>query len=111
MKITKSQLKKLINEELGKINEEDPPEPSGLAGSIHGDILDFIGYESIDQAVQDGTVAAALGEVREMFFGKEAQSARIDIQDAIQMLESEEDTTGTLFHIINRLGAALEKLG
>ena len=34
-----------------------------------------------------------------------------DIQDAIQMLEAEEDTTGTLFHVINRLYAALDKLG
>ena len=34
-----------------------------------------------------------------------------DIQDAIQMLETEEDTTGTLHHVINRLYAALDKLG
>ena len=35
----------------------------------------------------------------------------VDIQDAIQMLEAEEDTTGTLHHVINRLEQALEKLG
>ena len=35
----------------------------------------------------------------------------VDIQDAIQMLEAEEDTTGTLFHVINRLHEALAKLG
>jgi hypothetical protein len=34
----------------------------------------------------------------------------VDIQDAIQMLEAEEDTTGTLSHVINRLYEALEKL-
>tara|TARA_R100000951_G_scaffold25747_1_gene21861 strand:- start:512 stop:736 length:225 start_codon:yes stop_codon:yes gene_type:complete len=34
----------------------------------------------------------------------------VDIQDAIQMLEAEEDTTGTLFNVINRLQEALEKL-
>ena len=34
----------------------------------------------------------------------------VDIQDAIQMLEAEEDTTGTLFMVINRLQEALEKL-
>ena len=35
----------------------------------------------------------------------------VDIQDAIQMLEAEEDSTGTLFHVINRLYEALDKLG
>jgi len=35
----------------------------------------------------------------------------VDIQDAIQMLEAEEDPTGTLFHVINRLHEALNKLG
>ena len=34
----------------------------------------------------------------------------VDIQDAIQMLEAEEDTTGTLFMVINRLHEALAKL-
>ena len=33
-----------------------------------------------------------------------------DIQDAIQMLEAEEDTTGTLQIVINRLYTALDKL-
>ena len=33
-----------------------------------------------------------------------------DIQDAISMLEAEEDTTGTLHHVISRLYAALDKL-
>lgn len=36
--------------------------------------------------------------------------AEEDIRDAIQMLEAEEDVTGTLFHVINRLYEALEKL-
>ena len=34
----------------------------------------------------------------------------VDIQDAIQMLEAEEDPNGILFHVINRLGEALAKL-
>ena len=34
----------------------------------------------------------------------------VDIQDAIQMLEAEEDTTGTLSMVINRLYEALAKL-
>ena len=33
-----------------------------------------------------------------------------DIQDAIQMLETEQDTTGTLQIVINRLYTALDKL-
>ena len=39
------------------------------------------------------------------------EGPEVDIQDAIQMLEAEEDTTGTLHHVINRLYEALEKLG
>tara|TARA_R110002012_G_scaffold276315_1_gene463252 strand:+ start:56 stop:316 length:261 start_codon:yes stop_codon:yes gene_type:complete len=35
---------------------------------------------------------------------------QVDIQDAIQMLEAEEDTTGTLFNVIERLYEALRKL-
>ena len=37
-------------------------------------------------------------------------SARDDIKDAIQMLESVEDTTGSLFYVIERLYTALEKV-
>ena len=37
-------------------------------------------------------------------------SVRDDIMDAIQMLESEEDVTGSLFYVINRLYTALEKM-
>ena len=36
---------------------------------------------------------------------------QMDIADAIQMLEAEEDISGTLFQVINRLQIALEKLG
>ena len=39
-----------------------------------------------------------------------ADGPDVDIEDAIQMLEAEPDPEGTLFHVINRLGAALEKL-
>jgi hypothetical protein len=35
----------------------------------------------------------------------------VDIQNAIQMLESEEDTTGTLSYVIKALYEALDKLG
>ena len=40
----------------------------------------------------------------------ENADAQDDIRDAIQMLEAEEDITGTLFHVINRLYEALEKM-
>ena len=45
-------------------------------------------------------------------FGKddEITEAIDDISDAIQMLESEDDSSGTLFHVINRLYEALERL-
>lgn len=39
-----------------------------------------------------------------------ADGPDVDIKDAIQMLEAEDDPNGTLFHVINRLGVALEKL-
>ena len=31
--------------------------------------------------------------------------------EAIRILEAEEDTTGTFFHVINRLDTALQKMG
>jgi len=68
MKITKTQLKQIIKEEL----------------------------EAVTEAPQ----------LTEFEGGPE-----VDIQDAIQMLEAEEDPTGTLFHVINRLHEALNKLG
>ena len=65
MKITKSQLKQIIKEEL---------EEGGYAGH----------------------------HIKE-------EGPEVDIRDAIQMLEAEEDPTGTLAHVINRLYEALEK--
>jgi hypothetical protein len=69
MKITKTQLKQIIKEELGKISEADPDpsEPSPLAASIHGSIMAEIGWENMDQALQDGIIIAALDEVKRMF--------------------------------------------
>ena len=40
----------------------------------------------------------------------EEGSVESHIKDAIQMLEKEEDTTGTLFYVIERLYAALDTL-
>jgi hypothetical protein len=45
-------------------------------------------------------------EVREM----EDDSVEYHIKDAIGMLEAEEDTTGTLFYVIERLYTALDTL-
>ena len=42
--------------------------------------------------------------------GQATNRAVDDINDAIQMLEGEEDITGTLFHVINRLYEALDKM-
>jgi len=74
MKITKSQLKQTIQEEMQGLKE--------IIGDDRGPMgaLDLI-RDSVE-----------------------------DIEDAIQMLESEEDVSGMLFHVINRLGEALEKL-
>ena len=42
--------------------------------------------------------------------GPSGTSIKDDIMDAIQMLESEEDPNGALFHVINRLYTALDKI-
>ena len=68
MKITKTQLKKIIKEELNELGPMDKAAPH-----------------------EEGPWA--------------------DIDNAIKMLEAEEDTTGTLVYVIERLYAALEKLG
>ena len=73
MKITQSQLKQIIQEEMQGLKE------------IIGDDRGAMG--ALDQ-----------------------NSPVEDIKDAIQMLEAEEDPRGTLFHVINRLYEALEKL-
>tara|TARA_R110000737_G_scaffold206107_1_gene224537 strand:- start:2054 stop:2326 length:273 start_codon:yes stop_codon:yes gene_type:complete len=65
MKITKTQLKQIIKEELENVAEA--PQSEG--------------------------------------------GPEVDIQNAIQMLESEEDTRGTLSYVIEALYEALEKLG
>tara|TARA_Y100000592_G_C5207961_1_gene193594 strand:- start:187 stop:492 length:306 start_codon:yes stop_codon:yes gene_type:complete len=90
MKITKTQLKKLIKEELEVIltNEE--------AAEMFG--------EEVQTQLEEGGPAGHLVKKRL------ERGPTFDIQDAIQMLEAEEDTTGTLHHVISRLHAALDKL-
>ena len=83
MKITKTHLAKLIKEELGK---------------------------TMRYAENKET-----GRWEEFVDGAEPQaprrgSAREDIEDAIQMLESEDDVSGTLYYVIERLYTAIENL-
>ena len=83
MKLTKSQLKHIIKEELENVVE------TALPGGPEVDIQDAIdmllGYEHTDLLKQI-------------------------VENAIKMLEAEEDTTGTFHYIINRLHEALAKL-
>ena len=85
MKITKKQLSKLIKEEMSKISE--------------------MRYAENKET----------GRWEEVVDGAEPQaprrgSAREDIEDAIQMLESEDDVSGTLHYVIERLYTAIENL-
>ena len=85
MKITKSHLAKLIKEEMSKITE--------------------MRYAENKET----------GRWEEVVDGAEPQaprrgSAREDIEDAIQMLESEDDVSGTLYYVIERLYTAIENL-
>ena len=82
MKLTKSQLKRIIKEELENVVETKIP--GGPEVDIQ-DAIDMLIYEHSDLLKQI-------------------------VENAIKMLEAEEDTTGTLFHIINRFGEALIKL-
>ena len=82
MKITKSQIQKIIREEISKVKESSFKFPSS----------DLPFSMGTDEGIpEEGSVA-------------------YHIQDAIQMLEAEEDPSGTLFHVINRLGEALSVL-
>ena len=83
MKLTKSQLKRFIKEELENVVETKLP--GGPEVDIQDAIGMLLGYEHTD----------LLGQI---------------VENAIKMLEAEEDTTGTLHYIINRFGEALIKL-
>tara|TARA_R110002051_G_scaffold285405_1_gene347653 strand:+ start:709 stop:960 length:252 start_codon:yes stop_codon:yes gene_type:complete len=83
MKITKTHLAKLIKEELGKTMRYAENKETGRW-----------------EEVVDGAEPQA----------PRRGSAREDIEDAIQMLESEDDVNGTLYHVIERLYTAIENL-
>ena len=84
MKITKTQLTKLIKEEMNKITKMRYAENKET-----GRWEEVVGDEP--QAPRRG-------------------SAREDIEDAIQMLESEDDVNGTLHYVIERLYTAIVNL-
>ena len=83
MKVTKSHLAKLIKEELGKTMRYAENKETGRW-----------------EEVVDGAAPQA----------PRRGSAREDIEDAIQMLESEDDVSGTLYYVIERLYTAIENL-
>ena len=99
MKITKSQLRKFIKEEISCIRESGP---SGAAHSITNK-----GYA---EAHETESSRSPLGSDVQEFAGGEVAEVIDDITDAIQMLETEDDITGTLFHVINRLEEAKSRL-
>ena len=83
MKVTKTHLAKLIKEELGKTMRYAENKETGRW-----------------EEVVDGAAPQA----------PRRGSAREDIEDAIQMLESEDDVSGTLYYVIERLYTAIENL-
>jgi hypothetical protein len=83
MKVTKTHLAKLIKEELGKTMRYAENKETGRW-----------------EEVVDGAEPQA----------PRRGSAREDIEDAIQMLESEDDVSGTLYYVIERLYTAIENL-
>ena len=85
MKITKTHLTRLIKEELNKTTEMMRYAENKETGR----------WEEVDG---DEPQAPPRG------------SAREDIEDAIQMLESEDDVSGTLHYVIERLYTAIENL-
>ena len=89
MKVTKAQLIQVIKEEL--MREQGDPQYDLLKGERLPP--QYTGQYSL----RDHAAATPA-------------PAEEDIRDAIQMLEAEEDVTGTLFHVINRLYEAIEKL-
>ena len=106
MKITKTQLKQIIKEELGKVME---------GGSWHG-MSDLEGgpEEDIQDAIQmlEGSTEGEVSEsVVQMLKQHGIQAAEKAIQILEAEVEAEEDTTGTFFHVINRLDTALQKMG
>jgi len=84
MKVTKTQLTQLIKEELSNAMSEAEQWKMGRS-------MKAADLAAEPQAPRRG-------------------SAREDIEDAIQMLESEDDVSGTLHYVIERLYTAIENL-
>jgi hypothetical protein len=108
MKVTKRQLRRIIKEETARRLNENTPGAAGIAAAGGGTPAD----QGFAAAADDDTAggqwparAARADDARPA-----PDTVESDILDAIQMLESLEDSQGTLFYVINRLYAALEKI-
>jgi hypothetical protein len=97
MKLSKQKLKQIIKEELEEAH-------GGAKGPFPGRYGDA--HKKYDMEPTDTPPPSA---------SEDSWPAAEDIEDAIQMLNAEVedngDQSGTLFHVINRLEVALDKLG
>ena len=100
MRITKTQLKRIIKEEIVNEVSEGKWTVRGQPAS-RAEAAAYLASTDEEDAGDDGPGFDPRGE---------EDTAESDILDAIQMLENEEDPNGTLFHVINRLHTALEKI-
>jgi hypothetical protein len=88
---------------------EFEPSSTGLRWGTRSGLDEILLFDLDDRPIDDEALEQ---EVLAMIQSPKAEEDTVesDILDAIQMLENEEDPNGTLFHVINRLHAALEKL-
>ena len=102
MKVTKAQLKQIIKEELGKVMEGSRGWGTfELPGGPEADIQHAIQMlKEVDHLT--GEVAKSATQMLEEYGVQAAEQA-------IQMLEAEEDTTGQFYIVIRRLETALSK--
>jgi len=109
LKITERQLRSIIRKELneaeqwrmGRDMKASARTPSMLAPSIDiADAIEMLEAEPPSKSTQ------AIDVVIRILKEKGTKAA----ETAITILQRQEDTTGTLFHVINRLDVALEKV-
>jgi hypothetical protein len=105
IKITKRQLRRIIKEEKKKVLKRDK--------LVNENFIGFSANPGIpvkSRAHPDFVKALLKDRLVNEVNPDVSSSANEDIRDAIQMLETEEDATGTLYHVINRLYKALDKI-
>ena len=111
MKITKAQLKQIIQEELAGVSEKVVK---------RGDKYAYVSKKGKTLGTHDTKAAAEkqatairisrnVGEARD-YQQPEEGSVEYHIMDAIGMLQGEDDTSGTLHLVIRRLEEALDTL-